>query len=198
MFDQQIKEYFGIIAVILTFIGVAPYIRVILLNKIRPHAFTWVIWGVSTLIVFSAQVFSNAAAGSWAVGLSGVIAIFIAILAHYKSTEDYISKIDWVFLFITLLAIPCWYFTSNPLWAVVIIAIIDVIAYFPTLRKSYYKPYEEQVMIFAIMTVRNVFIIAAFGTYSLTNILLPALTGGVNLVVITLILFRRIKLKNDL
>ena len=195
MFTPEIKEYFGIIAVILTFIGFAPYIRGILQGKIKPHTFTWVIWAISTLIVFAAQVVSNAAAGSWAVGLSGFIALFIAILAHYKAGDDDITKSDWLFLFAALSAMPLWYLTSDPLWAVVIITVIDVIAYAPTMRKVYHKPNEEQIAIFIIMSIRTCFVLAALGEFSLTNILFQAVTMMVNLIVIILIIVRRSQLK---
>ena len=52
------KEILGIVAILLTLIAVIPYIRDILLNKIKPHAFSWFIWGLVTLIIFAAEISS--------------------------------------------------------------------------------------------------------------------------------------------
>jgi hypothetical protein len=191
MIELYFKQSLGIIAIFLTFIGSAPYIRAILLNKIKPHIFTWIIWGITTLIVFIAQIYSGSGAGSWAIGVSGVITIIIAILAYYKKSDDSIAKIDWLFLLAALSAIPLWYATSNPLYAVLILTIIDLIGYLPTLRKAYHQPFEEQLTIFVVMTIRNFISIAALDNYNFTNILFQAATAAANLVVIALVLTRR-------
>ncbi|MCU6711451.1 TDP-N-acetylfucosamine:lipid II N-acetylfucosaminyltransferase [Paenibacillus sp. J5C_2022] len=43
------KELLAIAATLLTYIGFIPYIRSILLGKIKPHIFSWIIWGAGTL-----------------------------------------------------------------------------------------------------------------------------------------------------
>jgi len=43
------KEIFSLIAIALTFAAFLPYIRAILRDEIKPHVFSWVIWGTTTL-----------------------------------------------------------------------------------------------------------------------------------------------------
>lgn len=192
MIDLQIKYYLGILAIILSFIAIIPYIISILRNKTKPHAFSWVIWGISTFTIFLAQFFSGAGAGSWSIGVSGLVTIGIAILAYSKNGDDSITKSDYLCLFTALSAIPFWYVTSNPLYAVIILTTIDLIGYLPTLRKSYHKPFEESISLFAIMVFRNLLSITALESYSLTNILFQVATMLANIVVIVLILTRRL------
>ncbi len=186
-----IKETFGTLAIVLTFIGFVPYINSILANKTKPHAFSWIIWGTSTFTIFIAQIYNNGGAGSWSIGISGVITIAIAILAYYKKYDDSITKTDWIFLLIALSAIPCWYATSNALYAVIILAGVDIMGYLPTLRKAYDKPHEEQISLFIIMSVRNIFSIIALSQYSVTNLLFQVSTIIANLLVIAILLFKR-------
>ena len=194
MMDLQTKYYLGILAIFLSF-SIVPYIISILRNKTKPHAFSWLIWGISTLTIYFAQALSGAGAGSWSIGVSGVITIGVAILAYYKKSDDSITKTDWICLIFALLAIPFWYITSSALYAVLILTAIDLAGYWPTLRKSYHKPFEENITLFSIMTVRNLVSILALETYSVTNILFQSATMVANFIVIALVLLRRSSMK---
>ena len=55
----MIKEIFGTLAVILTFVMFVPYIVSILRNRIKPHLFTWVIWSIVTITVGIAQMYNG-------------------------------------------------------------------------------------------------------------------------------------------
>ena len=61
---MNLKDYCAFAAIALTFIGFAPYIRGIHRGTTHAHVFSWLIWGITTGIVFFAQI--NAKAGSGA------------------------------------------------------------------------------------------------------------------------------------
>ncbi|MBI3351689.1 MAG: hypothetical protein HY036_03845 [Nitrospirae bacterium] len=136
------KESLSIVAIALTFIAFYPYIRSIMQGKIKPHLFSWVIWGSTTFIVFLAQLEDN-------------------------------------------------YFTSDPLWAVVILTTVDVFGFGPTLRKAYVYPFEEQLTFFALFAARNVIVIAALENYSLTTVLFPAVIATACLLLMLMVTYRR-------
>lgn len=191
----EIKYVFGILAIVISLVAIVPYIISIIQNKTKPHAFSWLIWGISTLTIFIAQLVSGAGAGSWSIGVSGVITIGIAILAYCKRSDDSITKTDWICLVCALTALPFWYFTSNPLYAVLILTTVDLFGYIPTLRKSYHKPHEESVALFAIMAFRNLISIMALESYLLTNYLFQAATMFANFVVIAVVIIRKRSLR---
>ena len=66
------KELLSAVAIALTFIAFFPYIRSILNDAIKPHVFSWVIWGTTTSVVFLAQLEDNGGAGAWPIGVSGI------------------------------------------------------------------------------------------------------------------------------
>jgi len=189
--EIYLKPYFAAVSIAFSFIGFAPYIRAILRNEAKPHAFSWLIWGVSTMTVFVAQIYSGGGLGSWALGLTGVITLVIAILSYCKKSDDSIAKIDWIFLCAALSAIPLWFFTANPLYAVIVLTVVDSIGYLPTLRKAYCKPFEERALLFFIMIVSSIFSIAALENYVLTNVLFQTATITGNVLLIAVILIRR-------
>ena len=50
------KALFSAIATLLTFVAFVPYYLSIWNRRVRPHVFSWFIWGGGTMIVFFAQL----------------------------------------------------------------------------------------------------------------------------------------------
>lgn len=171
------KELLSGAAIALTIFLFFPYIRSIQRGETKPHVFSWVIWGLGTLIVFFAQRAGQGGIGAWVIGFSGLITCYIAVLAYLKRGDTTITKTDWAFLLAALLALPCWFFTSNPLWAVVTLTLADLIGFGPTIRKAYGHPFDESVSFFALGALRNLLVILALEHYSLTTVLFPAAVG---------------------
>lgn len=185
------KALFSFVAIVLTLFAFVPYIRSIINNTIKPHVFSWVIWGSTTFVVFLAALADKGGIGTWPIGVSGCITIFIAILAYLKRADVAITRMDWVFFIAALSSLPLWYFTSDPLWAVVVLTTVDVLGFGPTLRKAYIYPHSESVLFFALFTVRNLFVVIALEHYSLTTVLFPAVIAVACVLVIGIIVFRR-------
>ena len=189
------KEILSIIAIALTFIAFIPYIQSIHQGKTKPHAFSWIIWASVTFIVFLAQLADKGGAGAWPIGVSGLITLYVAILAYLKKSDIIITKKDWLFFITAMTALPFWYFTSNPLWAVVILTTVDLIGFALTFKKAYHRPYEEPLIFFILMASRNLISIMALENYSLTTILFPAATALACIVFIQMVILRRTKIK---
>lgn len=185
------KHLLSAVAIAITLFAFLPYIRAILHNQIKPHVFSWIIWGATTFIVFLAQLQDHGGAGAWAIGVSGLITILIAVLAFLKRADVSITPLDWLFFLAALSAIPFWYVSANPLWAVVILTSVDVLGFGPTLRKSYTAPHTESVLFFALFLLRNGIVLLALENYSLTTMLFPAVIALACLLLIVLIVYRR-------
>jgi len=177
--------------VILTFIAFVPYIQSILRGRTRPHVFSWVIWGLTTVVVFFAQLADHGGVGAWPVGISGLVTIYIAILAYIRKSDSSITRLDWLFFVLALISLPLWYFAGDPLWAVVVLTMVDLLGFGPTVRKAYFFPNEERLALFAIMAVRNMLVIGALEHYSWTTCLFPAAISAACLLMIVMVLSRR-------
>ena len=186
-----IKELLSAIAIALTFAAFFPYIRSILNGQTKPHAFSWVIWGSVTIVVFLAQLSDKGGVGAWPIGVSGIITLFVAVLAYLKKSDCSITPLDWVFLALAMSALPFWYVTSDALWTVVILTTVDLLGFGPTFRKAYHLPFEEHLSFFTIITVRNITSILALEHYSLTTVLFPAATATACLIFIVMVIYRR-------
>ncbi|MCU7935298.1 MAG: hypothetical protein KZQ99_10510 [Candidatus Thiodiazotropha sp. (ex Dulcina madagascariensis)] len=185
------KEILSAVAIALTFIAFLPYIYSTLRDEIKPHVFSWVVWGSTTFIVFLAQLDDGGGAGAWPIGISGLITLYVAFLAYTKKSDIAVTVSDWFFFLSAMASLPFWYLTSDPLWAVVILTCVDVAGFGPTVRKAFNHPFEEKLTFFAIFMIRNLLVIMALEHYSLTTVLFPAVIAGVCLAFMMMVLYRR-------
>ena len=185
------KEILSAIAIALTFAAFVPYVRAIVSGAVRPHVFSWVIWGATTLVVFFAQLEGKGGVGAWPIGVSGVITIFVALLAFVKRADIAITKTDWLFFVAALSSLPLWHATSDPLWAVVILTTVDVVGFGPTVRKVYRFPHSESLLFFALFAVRNLLVIVALEHYSVTTVLFPAVIAAACTLLIAMATYRK-------
>ncbi len=188
---MPIRELLSAIAVALTLAAFLPYIRSILKNEVKPHVFSWIIWGATTFVVFLAQRADGGGIGAWPIGISGCITILIAVLAYIKESDVTITRLDWLFFTLALWALPLWFATSDPLWAVVILTFVDVLGFGPTVRKVYHFPWSESLVFFGLFAARNLIVVLTLENHSLTTVLFPAVIGAACVLLIALALHRR-------
>lgn len=166
------KELFGVASLAFSAAAYAPYIWSMLRRRIRPHLFSWIVWGLISLIAYLAQAGGDAGPGAWAVGVSAVCCSFIA-LCSVRLGERHATRFDWVCFIGALLAIPLWRLTETPLLSLLAVLLIDSLAYAMTFRKSWRNPYSENVAVYLFDTVKYVFAILANDRYSLITMLFP-------------------------
>ena len=187
----MVKDLASAIAIILTVVIFVPYGRAALAGRIAPHAFSWLIWTLVTLSVFCAQLSDGAGVGAWPVGLSGAITASIAVLAWLGRGDVAPTRSDAYFLVAAASALPIWWATSDPVWAVLILTAIDLAGFGPTVRLAWRRPHHEQARFFALAAIRNALVVTALEHYSVATVLFPAAVGLGCLALVSLLLLRR-------
>lgn len=185
------KQLLSIAAGFVTFAAFFPYVRSILRGGVTPHVFSWIIWGTTTFLVFFAQMAAGAGIGAWPIGLSGAISIAIAFLAYQRRGDSTISRIDWCFFVGAMASLPVWYLTSDPTLAVVVLTMVDLLGFGPTVRKAHSHPYSESLVFFGLFTARNGMVLIALESYSVATVLFPLAIGIACICLMLLIAFRR-------
>jgi len=191
MVDMGFKLLFSGLAITLAFVAFVPYVRSILKGRTRPHVFSWFIWGITTVIVFLAQLEADGGMGAWPIGISGVLTVAVAVLAFIKRADISITRTDWTFFAAALASLPFWYLTSDPLWTVVLLTVVDLFGFGPTIRKAYESPHQESQLFFLSLALRNGFAILALESYSVTTVLFPLSITLACSVLLTIVAYRR-------
>lgn len=167
------KEIIGLVAVALTFAGYIPYIKDTVKGKTTPHVYTWFIWGLVTAIAFGLQLSDSAGPGAFTT-LAAAIVCFIIFGFGIRQGKKNVTTSDTIFFVLSLLALALWLFAKQPVLSVILVSIIDMLGFIPTIRKSYNKPHEETLISYTTNTFRFSLAILALERYTLITVLYPA------------------------
>lgn len=184
------NETLGAIAVVIGFIGYVPYFRTIFSGKTKPHAFSWLVWGTLTAVAFASQVVGNGGPGAWVRGFTALICFTIFGLALVNGVKDF-PVADWLCLAGCILAGVLWAITDSPLLTVILITIIDAVAFVPTIRKSYSQPNTEPVFTYSLSGLKFLIGIFALAEFSAITVLYPASLVLANGAFVVMLLVRR-------
>lgn len=164
--------YFAVAAVVLAAVRYGTYFYTIYQGKTKPHAFSWFLWGVVTGIGALAQFDLNAGPSAWALTFVSASCLSVACVASFIGTRDY-TKSDWFALMACVLAIPIWRATQNPLAALFIIMAIDILTYWPTIRKSFHQPQSEPPISYGFAGMRYFLMLFAIPDATWQNLMYP-------------------------
>lgn len=184
------KNIFSIIAILIGVASRIEYISLILRKKIKPHAFSWLIWSILTSIAFAAQLTEKGGAGSWVTGFTAAACFAIFVLALIYGERKY-SYTDWASLAGSGVAMILWWLTSGPLFAVILVSIIDIIGFVPTFKKGFKKPFEDSVTIFWVSNISFILSLMAMENHNLTTWLYPVTIIVTNSTFVIMIILRR-------
>ena len=182
---------FSAVAMSLSLFAFGYYVRSILKGYTQAHPFSWTIWGISTCVIFAAQTTAGAGYGAWAIGLSGLAALGIAVLSLRGPRSVGVHSLDIACLIAAMVSLLIWYATNDPLWAVVLITCVDSLGFIPTLRKAYHSPHSEPITFHLLMGLRGLFVVAALEQYSITTLLFPLTVSVFCCLLIAVLLIRR-------
>jgi len=193
--DLDYKLFFLAMWVVITFMWYFFYIRDIISWKTKPHVFSWAIWWILTFMAFIAQLSDNAWPWSLITWITSVMCLLITSMSLKKWEKDITKSDKYSFLW-ALLAIISWFITDNALYSILLITLVDAFWFYPTFRKSYYKPFEETLSIYLLSSIKFAFWIVALTNFTLITYLYPLSLVLMNLIFVIMLIIRRKKLSN--
>lgn len=184
----------GTFALIVGIVGYIPYIWDTLKGTTKPHPFTYIIWALIGAITFVAQIVNDAGPGAWAMSIPVVFGIVIAALSIQKG-ERTLTRRDWLCLAGALVAIVVWRLTNDALYAVLIVTVINTLAFIPTFGKAYWKPDEETASSYALGVLRSGISIPALVAFNAVTLLPLVHHIVINVLFVAMLLIRRRSVK---
>ncbi len=192
----DIKPFISAVAIILTFLGYIPYIKDTLKGKTTPHAYTWLIFGLVTAFVFGLQVTAGAGIGALITLAISITTFFIFALSLFKG-EKQITLSDTIFFILALIALALWLFAHQPILSVVLLSIINIFAFVPTVRKSWNKPFSETVSTYVMNATRHGISLLALEHYNIITYLFPLSATVVTFLFVFILIIRRGNIKTQ-
>ncbi len=190
------KEIIGIIAVILTFLAYIPYYRDIFKGKTRPHIYSWALWGLLTVLLVALQIKGGAGPATWVTAAAGLLCIGVVFLSLKNGKRD-ITKLDTAVAILSLAAIFFWLIVDQPIASIVLVIVADMLAFIPTVRKSYNHPYSETLSLYVTNALRFGLALLAVEQYTFLSVSWIAawIVGNVLLSVLLIVRRAQVKLK---
>lgn len=164
------KETFAIVAALLAIAGNLPYLWDILKGRVKPHPYTWLVWSIVSGTVFFGMLAKGAGIGALPVAASEIFTIII-FLFSLKFGFKGITRSDTIFLVVALAGLVPWFLTKDPTLSVVIAVGIDLVAFVPTLRKTWAHASTETPVLYGSNVLRHILALFSLQTYNIATTL---------------------------
>lgn len=188
--SSQALAILGISAAILNAVAFVPYISTILSGKTKPERSSWWIWSILMAIAFAAQI---AAGATWSALLTAVFFIGNVVVALLSLRYGYgkFSFKDGAAIVAALIGVALWAATNNPLIALLVTIVVDFLAYWLTIIKSWKAPYSENLLAWSLMTTAAILSILSVGEFNVTLVLFPVYVACVSMCGVIVLISRR-------
>lgn len=164
------KESLAIAAALLAVIGNIPYLKDVIKRRVQPHPYTWLVWSVVSGITFFGQLAKGAGVGAIPTAASEIFTIIIFLFSLRYGFKR-VEKRDTYFLVAALLGIIPWMLTKDPTVSVVIVVTIDLIAFVPTIRKTWRHPATETQVLYSMNVLRHILALFSLQAYNIATML---------------------------
>ena len=190
------KEAIAIVAACLAIVGNVPYLRDVILKRVQPHPYTWLVWTIVSAITFFGQLAKGAGVGAIPTAASEIFTVIIFFFSLQYGFKK-IVKTDTYFLIIALAGLIPWFLTDDPTISVIIAVAIDVVAFIPTLRKTWREPKSETPILYAMNVTRHGLALFSLQTYNIATTLHSIVMIVTNSLMTSFILTRKRKVEQS-
>lgn len=182
--------FFFLLSVAASVVRYGTYCLSIYRRETRPHVFTWFNWGLVVAIGAYAQFQLKGGPSVWGLVLVAASTFTISFWALFVGEKN-ITRSDWIAFGGALSVIIFWRLTDNPVVAVVLLIIIDIFSYWPTIRKSWNDPWGEPPKSYFWAGLRYFFLLFAVPHPTLSRLLYPFWLMATDWAFMLYVIFRR-------
>ncbi|HEX8762439.1 MAG TPA: hypothetical protein VF733_01650 [Candidatus Saccharimonadales bacterium] len=189
------KLLFGMLSILPAIVAYFLYFRGLFAGRVKPHAFSWLIWGLLAGNGFFAQVSAGAGIGSWATGMTSAACLLIFCIAIFKG-DTKLTKLDWCLLVLALLSFAMLFVIEDKTVALCITLFATLLGFSMTLKKAWIKPHEEKAVSFLLNAVKFLPAIFALSSFSFLTVAYPLTAGVANMAVVLVVYGRTRRLRH--
>lgn len=189
MDSSAVKIAFGVLSLIPAAIAYTLYFKGMLAGKIKPHAFSWLIWGLLAGNGFIAQVSADAGIGAWATGVTSLACLTIFGIAIFRG-DTKVLRLDWILLVLALVSFGLLFLIEDKTLSLCVTLFATLLGFSMTWRKAWQLPHEEAAVSFGLNAIKFLPAIFALQTYSFLTIAYPLTAGLANALVVAIVLLR--------
>jgi hypothetical protein len=188
------KALFSILSAIISLVGIVPYIMDIQKGRVKPARSARIMFVFLTALTLLQQY---ALHSGWLMAVtvgefSGAIALLWLALRHGRGG---LTRLDVACYMLLIVDVAIWLTSHNALLALHLTVLADLIAFTPTLHKTWRDTQSETVLFFVSGVVGPLVNIVGVGKYAYAIVLFPAYLALANAVEVVLITSRKTEQK---
>ena len=192
---HQLKDFLGIIAIVLTLVGYIPYVRDVIKGRTHPHVYSWFLWGFVTFIAAALQLSGSAGIGAYVTLAAALMCTTVFIVGLTRKGKKDITKVDTLFFLLAFVALGFWLIAKQPVISTVLTTVIDLLGFAPTIRKSWNKPHSETLSFYLLNTFRFILAVLSLPIYTIITAFYPIAWALGNGIFAAILLIRRKQIK---
>lgn len=155
-------------------------------GKARPNPITWLLWGLTAMIAFAAQIQEGVGMPALATFVLGVSPLVIFGIAVAKNPiAGYLTPFTLGCAACAVLGIILWRITDNAQLAIVFSIVADIFASLPTLLKAYHDPSSEYGRPYMLSIISMLIILGTIQSWTFAAYAFPAYMLCINVVLLT-------------
>ena len=178
------KAALGVLALVLNIVGYVPYIRDILKGIVRPQRITWGIWTILTSVTAVNQI-ANGGGFSSLFFVSTTLLVTTTFVLSIKHGVGGATRLDRACLLLAVVLFGYWALAIDTYASTFVAVIIDIVAFTPTLIKTYKMPQTETYPQWALAGIGGVLTLMAVPKLELVLIIYPLYIAIANLLIVT-------------
>ncbi len=165
------------------------YLISTLRGKAKPNIVSWSLWSLTALIAFAAQIYKGGgseALVTLAIAFGPLAVIAVAVLKGAQSLT--LTRLDVWCLSLAIAGIILWIRTKDPLLALLMSIVADILASIPTVVKSYLTPQTESAAAYSLSIISMIVTLLTIRQWNVMSWAFPLYILVINLTFVTLIL----------
>lgn len=177
------------VAILLRLIAGGGYLISTLRGKAKPNIVSWSLWSLTALIAFAAQIYKGGgseALVTLAIAFGPLAVIAVAVLKGAQSLT--LTRLDVWCLSLAIAGIILWIRTKDPLLALLMSIVADILASIPTVVKSYLTPQTESAAAYSLSIISMIATLLTIRQWNVMSWAFPLYILVINLTFVTLIL----------
>jgi hypothetical protein len=186
-----IDPRFVYLAMALSLVGVAGYIRDTLSGVTTPNRVTWGLWALEGVLAFAVEINQHvglAAGMTLMLGFGPVLVVVASFRGHHGVWR--LTTFDAVCGIISLAGIVFWALVHEPTVALVSFVVADQVAALPTVRKSWLAPQTETWWAFAMGSLNTGITLLTLHEFTTDGALFPGVIMVTDAILVLLIVTR--------
>jgi hypothetical protein len=177
------------VAILLRLMAGGGYLISTLRGKAKPNIVSWSLWSLTALIAFAAQICKGGgseALVTLAIASGPLAVIAVAVLKGAQSLK--LTRLDVWCLSLAIAGIILWIRTKDPLLALLMSIVADILASIPTVVKSYLTPQTESAAAYSLSIISMIVTLLTVRQWNVMSWAFPLYILIINLTFVTLIM----------